>query len=597
MLAILGGSGCGKTLLLRALAGRPLDRAYFIATGQVSLNQGRFYRSSVWHRRVGFVQRSDELYPKLTVRETVRFAGQLKAGRQQQQQGGGFSEHKLAELLRDWDLERVADLLVEQIDNEMASVGNRKRVAIALHTVHNPDVLFLDEPSVGLDPRREEQLIRDLHAYAQKHRIAVVLSANPSRSCVFRHFDRIMLLCHGQTVYFGTLQDAFWYFGRPSHRGDQSIAEWLTEQVTVEITGSSNSVSSSGGMSSGSDRDTCTSHTPHTHHMTQTLPAHEALDQLRNELGQKWSVWRDLFVRPSRPPPGYPRWIPRCRSDDGWPNGFCSELWILLRRELVEQSRDYPPIIYNILQRCLVFTLLSFLYFQVGRYPLRYAFRVRFGLLIFIPVNQATLVLALLVPSMGYIRPMIVRERLALTYRTSSIYLARVLSEFPANIVPAVLYAFVIYYVTGLRPGFQHFCVFLGVLVLEVYCVMGLGFAVSCAAAGNRRSRDLLTMIVFLTMFMFGGYQVQNRLNVTWVLLWIQYLSPIFYAYSALIRNEFADRIIAGSGSGNGVLREYRADRIPVAAAMGALVGLGSAFFLAGYVTLRMNTAPKRYLF
>jgi ATP-binding cassette subfamily G (WHITE) protein 2 len=552
----MGGSGCGKTLMLRALAGRPLDPRHFKATGKISLNDGTYYRSAVWHRRIGFVQRSDELYPKLTVRETVRFAGQLKAG------PGHFDED---EMLRKWGLERIADTLVDQTDNEIFSIGNRKRVAIAVHTVHGPDVLFLDEPSAGLDPRREEQLMADLFAYAQGHQVAIVITLNPYSSSIFRFFPKIMLLCHGQTVYFGPFQDAFWYFeralARPLRRR-QSPAEYLTELITIEID-------------------------------PAIEDSHAALDALREELRGKWMIWKDLFI--SAAPADYPSRITPSGSSPFWPNSRLGELKILLVREFIEQSRDYPPVIYNILQRVLVFTLLSFLYFQVGSYPIRYAFRVRFGLLIFLPVNQATLVLALIVPSMAYIRPMIIRERLALTYRCSSMYAARVLSEFPVNFITTIMYAFIIYYVTGLRPGFGHFCVFLGTLLLEVFCVLGLGFAVSCAAT-NRRLRDLLTMIVFLTMFMFGGYQIQNRLNVTWILLWMQYLSPIFYAYSAFIRNEFEDRVIKG-GAGNGILSEYRADRISIAAAMGALGGLGSVFFVLGYVALRLNTAPKRFIF
>ncbi len=552
----MGGSGCGKTLLLRALAGRPLDPKHFKGSGKITLNDGSYYRSGAWHRRIGFVQRGDELYPKLTVRETVSFSGQLKAGR------GAFNED---ELLKTWGLERVADRLVEQVDNEMLSIGNRKRVAIAVHTVHDPDVLFLDEPSSGLDPRREEQLMADLHAYAQDHQVAIVITVNPYSSSIFRFFSKIMLLCHGQTVFFGPLQEAFWYFERALGRPigwQQSPAEFLTQLITIEI--------------------------------IPNAIDHATLDALREELSEKWMIWRGLFI--SVAPVDYPTWLPSATgSNHSWPNTRRSELTILLRREFIAQSRDYPPVIYNILQRVLVFTLLSFLYFQVGNYPLRYAFRVRFGLLIFLPVNQATLVLALIVPSMAYIRPMIVRERLALTYRISSMYAARVLSEFPVNFIATIVYAFIIYYVTGLRPGFGHFCVFLGTLLLEVYCVLGLGFAVSCAAV-NRRLRDLLTMIVFLTMFMFGGYQIQNRLNVSWILLWMQYLSPIFYAYSAFIRNEFGGRFIKG-GSGDEVLAEYRADRISIAAAMGALAGLGSAFFVLGYLALRTNTASKRYIF
>lgn len=557
-MAILGGSGCGKTLLLRTLAGRPLNPHHFIASGTITLNYGQFYRSGEWHRKIGFVQRNDELYPKLTVRETVLFAARLKMNSANEERCIERTEH----LLKAWKIDHLANVYIEDIDNEMLSVGNRKRVAIAVHTVHNPNVLFLDEPTVGLDSRREEALIEDLNTFARESGTIIILTINPVRVNVYDNFARLMILCHGQTVFFGTLKDALWYFQsicKFPFVKYQNFSDYLLNIVTLKL--------------------------------DETGNFHGDLDRLRQRLRSKWETFRHLFFREPRT---YPQPIPNETVHD-WPNPFSRELKHLIKREFLGQLRDYPPIIFNVLQRFLVFTLLSFIYFQIETYPIRYGLRIRFGLLIFITVNQASLILAMMVPSIGYIRPIIVRERLAFTYRISSIYLAKIISELPLNILTTIGYGFIIYYVTGLRSGFDHFLIFITIHLLEVYAVMGLGFLVSCCAK-TRQVRDILSILVFLIIFMFGGNQIQNRLETSWIIRWFQFLSPVFYAYLALLKNELEGALIQGI-PGDNFLIEYRAKIFSIWTCAGILFGLGTIYFIFGFFALRATTKSRRFIF
>ena len=550
----MGGSGCGKTLLLRTLAGRPLNSKQFIPSGTVTINNGLFYRSGEWHRKIGFVQRNDELYPKLTVRETILYAVRLKVKL--------HPTDRVDDILKLWKIDHLANVFIEDIDNEMLSVGNRKRVAIAVHTVHYPNVLFLDEPTVGFDPRREEALIEDLKLFAQSTNSIVILTINPIRVNIYDHFSKLMLLCHGQTVFYGTLKDALWYFQNickfPFVK-HQNYSDYLLNIVTLKI---------------GDTRD-----------------LHADLDRLRERLRAKWAVYRHLFFTEPRT---YLQPIPN-ESVHDWPNTLAAELGYLVRRELIEQLRGFPPIVFNILQRFLVFTLLSFIYFQIDTYPVRYGLRMRFSLLIFITVNQASLILAMMVPSIGYIRPIIVRERLAFTYRISSVYLAKIISELPLNIITTIGYGFIIYYVTGLRSGFNHFVVFMAILLLEVYAVMGLGFLVSCCAK-TRQVRDVLSIAVFLIIFMFGGNQLQNRLETSWIIRWFQFLSPVFYAYLALLRNELGGNVIQGV-AGDTFLIEYRARIFCIWTCAGILFGLGTVYFICGYFALKATTRSHRFIF
>lgn len=556
---------------MRIIAGRPLDHTQFEITGMITLNEGKYHRSGEWHRKIAFIQRNDKLYPRLTVRESVLFAARLKINLplEERENAEVIIERRVKRILQLWRLEHLADKFIKDIENEMLSVGNRKRVAIAIHTVHDPDVLILDEPTTGLDPRQEESLIEDINHYVREHGCIVIVTINPISVNLFEFFTKIMILCHGQTVFYGTLDNALWYFQRIcgySFKRYQNYSDYLINIVTVKL-----------GSYSEGGRD-----------------LHDALDRLRAELRDKWVVYRHLFVRQLRTSRVIPQSIPN-ESVPDWPNTWKQELSYLIRREAIGQVRDYPPIIYNILQRFLVFTLLSFIYFQIDNYPIRYGIRIRFSLLIFIPLNQASLILAVLVPSIGYMRSIIERERLAFTYRLSSIYLAKVISEIPVNFITTLGISFIIYYITGLRSGFTHFLIFTATLILEVYAMMGLGFFIS-STAKTRQIRDILSIIVFLTIIMFGGNQIQNRLEITWILRWLQFLSPIFYAYLALIQNEFGNNNNLQGFDGSAYLREFRATIFSIGTCLAILFGLGTIYFFCGYFALKLTTKTRRFI-
>ena len=141
--AILGPTGSGKTSLLDVLAGRK-DQRYL--TGSVLINgkpQPRDFRLMS-----GFVVQDDTVWGQLTVRENLNFSAALRLGPQYT-----CAERKLRvnTIIEDLGLTACADSKLGTNDCRGVSGGERKRTCIGMELITNPDVLFLDEPTTGLD--------------------------------------------------------------------------------------------------------------------------------------------------------------------------------------------------------------------------------------------------------------------------------------------------------------------------------------------------------------------------------------------------------------------------------------------------------------
>jgi len=145
VLALLGPNGAGKSTLLRALAGRVrLD------AGQIRIGGGPPGDRAV-RRRVGFVPQSIALWGRLPVRTNLEILGRL----------AGLGRREVPAAVADalgWSglAERAGDPV------ESLSGGMQRRINIAAATLHRPDLLLLDEPTVGLDPVAREAVHRVL---------------------------------------------------------------------------------------------------------------------------------------------------------------------------------------------------------------------------------------------------------------------------------------------------------------------------------------------------------------------------------------------------------------------------------------------------
>jgi len=134
---ILGPSGAGKTTLIRSIVG-----VQQVTSGSVTVF-GRPAGSAALRPRTGYVTQAVSIYTDLTVTQNVRYFGAVL----------GVPKGRVAQVIDEVGLTDAADQLVGTM-----SGGQRSRVSLACALVGDPDMLVLDEPTVGLDPVLREEL-------------------------------------------------------------------------------------------------------------------------------------------------------------------------------------------------------------------------------------------------------------------------------------------------------------------------------------------------------------------------------------------------------------------------------------------------------
>ena len=186
----LGPNGAGKTTTMKIMAGLLQPTA-----GTVRLGGTDILRDPVAaKRKVGYIPDHPFLYGKLTGWEFLRFVGGLYSMSDEEVRSRG------KDLLDVFDLGAEADRLIDGYSH-----GMRQRLAFAGCFLHDPSVVIIDEPWVGLDPRNIRNAIDFLRAQARRG-ITIFMSTH-SLDIAEEVAERIGIIHHGKLLYDGSVRE------------------------------------------------------------------------------------------------------------------------------------------------------------------------------------------------------------------------------------------------------------------------------------------------------------------------------------------------------------------------------------------------------
>jgi ABC-2 type transport system ATP-binding protein len=189
---LLGPSGSGKSTLIRSIVGvQRLDSGRVTVLGQPA-------GSAPLRSRVGYVTQAPSIYGDLSVRENLQYFARIF----------GVSGARVDEVIETVALSELASRVVDRL-----SGGQRARVSLASALLNDPEVLVLDEPTVGLDPVLRRDLWDMFHTLARRGRTLLVSShvMDEADRC-----DDLLLLRDGRLLAAGTPEELRARTGAPN---------------------------------------------------------------------------------------------------------------------------------------------------------------------------------------------------------------------------------------------------------------------------------------------------------------------------------------------------------------------------------------------
>jgi ABC-2 type transport system ATP-binding protein len=210
LFAFLGPNGAGKTTTIKMMCG-----LLFPTSGSVQIGGHDLRRDGDRARQLlSYVPDQPFLYEKLTGREFLQFIADMYGLPRPK------SQQRIAEVIELFELHEFVDDLTERYSH-----GMRQRTVFASALVHEPGVLIVDEPTVGLDPHSVRRL-KDLLRRQANQGTTVFLSSH-SLDVVEELADRIAIIEHGRLVACGTLKAL----------RDQAAVDGPLEDVFLTLTG------------------------------------------------------------------------------------------------------------------------------------------------------------------------------------------------------------------------------------------------------------------------------------------------------------------------------------------------------------------------
>ncbi|XAR52748.1 hypothetical protein NMG60_11020974 [Bertholletia excelsa] len=500
--ALMGVSGAGKTTLLDVLAGRKTSG---IIEGDIRIG-GYPKVQETFARISGYCEQTDIHSPQITVEESVVFSAWLRLHADIDSK---TTFEFVSEVLEIIELNEIKDSLVGMPGVSGLSTEQRKRLTIAVELVSNPSIIFMDEPTTGLDARAAAIVMRAVKNVADTGRTIVCTIHQPSID-IFEAFDELILLRPGgRIIYSGPLghhsSSIIKYFedipGVPKIKSNYNPATWM-----LEVT------STSAEVELGVD----------------FAEVYKTSDLYQNNKAVVDSL--------STPPLGSQKLSFATRfSESGW-GQFKSCLW--------KQHLSYwrsPS--YNLLRsiHSLITSLLfGILFWDQGKkidnqQSLFNVLGSIFSATIFLGINNSSSIL----PYVSMERTVLYRERFAGMYEPWAYALAQIVIEVPYILAQTITFVIITYPMIGLYSAaykvfWYFYTMFCTLLYFTYFGMLLIAITPSFPVAAILQS-------AFYSLFsLFCGFLVPwPQIPKWWI--WMYYLSPTSWTLNGMLNSQYGD--------------------------------------------------------
>jgi ABC-2 type transport system ATP-binding protein len=203
IVGLLGPNGAGKSTTMRVLSGFMPATSGTVRVGGFDI----FHDAKEARRRIGYMPENNPLYPEMRVTEYLKFRARLKG------LGWRKSRERVATVMQQCGLKDVGRRIIGQL-----SKGYKQRVGLADALVHEPELIILDEPTIGLDPHQIRSVRALIKSLAGKHTVLISTHILPE---VEMMCGRVLIMFGGRVVASDTPEN----LQQRMAGGNQVIAE------------------------------------------------------------------------------------------------------------------------------------------------------------------------------------------------------------------------------------------------------------------------------------------------------------------------------------------------------------------------------------
>ncbi|XP_068443907.1 broad substrate specificity ATP-binding cassette transporter ABCG2 [Clinocottus analis] len=509
--AIMGATGSGKSSFLDVLAARKDPKGL---SGEVLIDGAP--QPPNFKCLSGYVVQDDVVMGTLTVRENFRFSAALRLPTSVSQKE---KEEKIDTLINQLGLGRAADSKVGTQLIRGISGGERKRTNIGMELIIDPPVLFLDEPTTGLDASTANSVLLLLKRMAKSGR-TIILSIHQPRYSIYRLFDSLTLLVTGKQVYHGPAQSALEYFSNIGYTCEphNNPADFFLDIINGDSTAVVlNSVDT---RVYKEDPDS----------VTRRGIEEQLVDEYRScSYFKQTEAELERIIRGKQTTTSAPS------RTITYNTGFLTQFRWVLGRTFRNLMFNPQTSIAQLAVTLLLALVVGAIFFDVKED--QSGMQNRFGALFFITVNQCFTSLSSAELFIAE-RKLFIHEYISGYYRVSVYFLSKILSDIlTLRTFPAIVFSVVVYLMIGLKPTTEAFFSFLLTVTLVAYTATSMSLAISADQKVVAIANIFMT-IACVFMMIFAGLLVNLPSISSWI-SWLKYFSIPRYGLSALLMNEF----------------------------------------------------------
>ncbi|KAM7419412.1 hypothetical protein PAMA_016502 [Pampus argenteus] len=495
--AILGPTGSGKSSFLDILAARKDPSGL---SGEVLIDGAS--QPPNFKCLSGYVVQEDVVMGTLTVRENLRFSAALRLPGSVPQ---SEKEARVNHLIKELGLTKVADSKVGTQMTRGISGGERKRTNIGMELIIDPSVLFLDEPTTGLDASTANSVLLLLKRMAS-HGRTIIMSIHQPRYSIYRLFDTLTLLVSGKMVYHGPAPNALDYFANIGYPCEphNNPADFFLDVINGDFTATA--MTKVHGSEDLDFEELSSSRQSIEERLIEEYRNSSYSSDTRAEL-QRIVQDKDCFSRPKSRTITYN-------------SSFFHQLHWVFKRTFQNLMLNPQTSVAQLGVNIFLALIVGAIFFGVK--DDQSGIQNRMGALFFITTNQCFSTVSAAELFIAE-RKLFVHEYISGYYRVSVYFLSKILSDITLRTVTSVIFSCIVYFMIGLKSTVVAFFIFTLTVTLVAYTATAMTMAISADQTVVALANIFMT-ITFVFMMIFSGLLVNLPSIMDW-LAWLKYFS------------------------------------------------------------------------